>query len=114
MFKNQAKKIFKQICCIMGDCGYKDSRDLAWKVIEKGKKWAILKDEIYCQIIKQTTRNPNIKNCMKGWKLLYLCLSTFSPSIEMVSFFFFFFFCCNASICFFFLFLGNVYFITYC
>lgn len=81
--KQESRHIFKQICCIQGHCMYRNPRDLPFKIIEKGIKFYPIRDEIYFQIIKQTQRNPNEISCLKGWKLLYLCLSSFTPSYEM-------------------------------
>lgn len=39
-----------------------------------------LKDEIYCQLCKQLTRNPSVNAAMNGWLLLNACLVTFPPS----------------------------------
>ncbi|EEY70052.1 uncharacterized protein PITG_06612 [Phytophthora infestans T30-4] len=39
-----------------------------------------LKDEIYCQMCKQLTRNPSVNAAMNGWLLLNACLVTFPPS----------------------------------
>ena len=81
--KLQALKIFKQICCVCGDCPYRNNRDLPMKIIQKGLEYTILRDEIFAQLIKQTRSNPSSKSCLHAWKLLYLCLSAFTPSHEM-------------------------------
>ena len=79
----ESKHIFKQICCIQGHCMYRNPKDLPFKIIEKGIKYHAIRDEIYMQLIKQTRRNPDLKSALKAWKLLYLCLSSFTPSYEM-------------------------------
>ncbi|KAK1940507.1 Unconventional myosin-VIIb [Phytophthora citrophthora] len=42
-----------------------------------------LKDEIYCQLCKQLTRNPSRNAVLNGWLLLNACLVTFPPSLPL-------------------------------
>ncbi|KAG6866661.1 hypothetical protein C0991_000771 [Blastosporella zonata] len=39
-----------------------------------------LRDEIYCQLMKQLTGNPSTESTFKGWQLLCVALITFPPS----------------------------------
>uniref|UniRef100_A0A0W0FWJ9 Rho gtpase activator n=1 Tax=Moniliophthora roreri TaxID=221103 RepID=A0A0W0FWJ9_MONRR len=39
-----------------------------------------LRDEIYCQVMKQLTKNPSPESVFKGWQLLCVLLITFPPS----------------------------------
>jgi len=77
--KNEAKEIFKSILGYMKDRFHAYPVTLAHEVVFRGVEEPLLRDEIYCQLIKQSTRNPNPDSLILGWKLLYLCCSTFPP-----------------------------------
>jgi hypothetical protein len=45
-----------------------------------------VRDEIYCQLVKQLIDNPGKSSVARGWNLMALCLSTFPPSDEFENF----------------------------
>jgi hypothetical protein len=78
-----ALKIFKLVQRIMGDRrrdkGTTDMDDMLF-IVERGIQSADLRDEIFVQICKQVTKNPNQQNVFKGWELMAVMLVAFPPS----------------------------------
>ena len=56
------------------------------EMLNMGRDHPMLRDEIYCQLVKQTTNCPERGALVKAFKLLYLCLSSFaiSPEVSLV------------------------------
>ncbi|XP_058887148.1 unconventional myosin-VIIa-like isoform X3 [Acipenser ruthenus] len=67
----------------MGDYPSKRTRsvnELTDQIFEAALKSEPLKDEIFCQILKQLTENHVKYSEEKGWELLWLCTGLFPPS----------------------------------
>lgn len=55
-------------------------------VLQKGLAVEELRDEIYSQLIKQTTENPNRDTLVKYWELLVFCSATFLPTQKLIKY----------------------------
>ncbi|BBN19186.1 hypothetical protein Mp_8g08530 [Marchantia polymorpha subsp. ruderalis] len=65
----------------MGDVPTKRGRIFhIHQILSAGIKYAGLRDEVFTQIIKQTTSNPSRLSNVKGWQAMALCCGTFRPS----------------------------------
>ncbi|KAG8936973.1 hypothetical protein FRC03_000245 [Tulasnella sp. 419] len=49
-------------------------------MLSEGLAHGELRDEIYCQVVKQLSNNPNPESTFHGWQLLCVLLVTFPPS----------------------------------
>ena len=83
---NEAVQTFKNLTGYMGDRpSKKPPLDHAKKILLSTLAAPEeLRDEIYCQLCKQTTENPGDESLKKGWELFALCLATFPPSTEFM------------------------------
>ncbi|XP_059682836.1 unconventional myosin-VIIa isoform X2 [Gavia stellata] len=84
----EACMAFIAVLKYMGDYPSKRTRsvnELTDQIFEGALKAEPLKDEIYCQTLKQLTDNHIKYSEEKGWELLWLCTGLFPPSNILLS-----------------------------
>jgi len=72
--------LFKGIQAFMLDRVYSFPDGCAVEVLTQGLEHEELRDEIYVQLAKQLTANPNEESVRRGWVLMGLACETFGPS----------------------------------
>jgi len=84
----EAVLIFKAILEYMGDRkpGFvvKDINEIAYNVIKVAVDNPQLRDELYVQLVRQTTQNPSEKSEERGWEFICMVLETYMlPSFHI-------------------------------
>jgi len=80
-----AKNNFKNVQCFMKDIYHAYPTSCGHQVLHTGYYEPKLRDEIYCQLIKQTRSNPSRESELLGWRLMYFSLRAFPPSEDLAS-----------------------------
>lgn len=78
---NLACGIFKDLCKLLkGEMKSEHYNLTIQSTIAYGIERGELRDEIFCQIIRQVSNNPKEEAVMRGWHFLTLCVIGFPPS----------------------------------
>ncbi|KAJ6240026.1 rho gtpase activation protein [Anaeramoeba flamelloides] len=83
-YSEMAVEVFKNLMIYMGEIVTKEKSDILAisDIIKMGLKTPELRDEIYVQAVKQTTKNPNKHSEIKGWAAFCILIHSFLPSQE--------------------------------
>jgi len=86
--ETQAVKCFRNVTGFMGDrSSNKELSGHAEKLLKLClNSPAELRDEVYCQVIKQTTSNPDADSTLAGWQLLAILAGAIAPSEDFKPF----------------------------
>ncbi|XP_053552454.1 rho GTPase-activating protein 39 isoform X2 [Bombina bombina] len=87
LIKKEACEMFKLVQVYMGDRQARTDRNQVALVMVT-KCWSMqgLRDELYMQLVRQTTNNMNYRSLSWGWELIAISLSFFSPSPKFQSY----------------------------
>ncbi|KAM5135162.1 LOW QUALITY PROTEIN: myosin XVB [Mantella aurantiaca] len=73
---------FMALMRFMGDQQYREQDDVKciYEILVLCREKPVLKDEVYCQVLKQITENPKTESCSRGWIVLSLLTGYFLPT----------------------------------
>ncbi|XP_014748635.1 PREDICTED: unconventional myosin-XV [Sturnus vulgaris] len=79
-----AAEVFQAVMKFMGDHPLRGQTELdaVCTILKLCAEHEVLRDEVYCQIIKQITNNTSSKpdSCQRGWRLLYILAAYYKCS----------------------------------
>ncbi|KAM6114069.1 LOW QUALITY PROTEIN: unconventional myosin-XV [Pterocles gutturalis] len=79
-----AAEAFQAVMKFMGDHPLRGQTELdaVCTILKLCREHEVLRDELYCQVIKQVTNNtsPKPDSCQKGWRLLYILAAYYQCS----------------------------------
>nr|XP_014344251.1 PREDICTED: unconventional myosin-XV [Latimeria chalumnae] len=79
-----AAEMFLAVMKFMGDCPLKSQteQDVVYIILKLCGEHEVMKDEAYCQVMKQVTNNTSTKpdSCQRGWRLLYILTAYYKCS----------------------------------
>ncbi|XP_030632868.1 rho GTPase-activating protein 39 isoform X2 [Chanos chanos] len=79
--RKEACEMFKLVQAYMGDRPSRlDRRHIALLIVTKCWSMQGLRDELYVQLVRQTTGNTSPRSLAAGWELMAVSLAFFSPS----------------------------------
>lgn len=79
--RKEACEMFKHVQAYMGDRPSRlDRRHAALLIVTKCWGMQGLRDELYVQLVRQTTGNTSPRSLAAGWELMAVCLAFFAPS----------------------------------
>ncbi|ETN74934.1 hypothetical protein NECAME_12604 [Necator americanus] len=82
-----ASSMFIFVMKYMGDQPSRRSRlgtDLTDNIFKPAIAHEILRDELYCQLLRQVTFNPSMLSEERGWELIWLATGLFAPSTSLM------------------------------
>lgn len=80
----EATLLHKNLLGFMGDKRMPFPAMLAHKILESGFEKEYLRDEIFCQVMKQLRKNPGPDSVGKGWQIFAMASSAFLPSADFL------------------------------
>ena len=89
VLKDVKKSALRAHDVVLKFMGTKKESKLSKKTIEmltNALRLPDMRDEVYVQITKQLTNNPQPETIPKGWELMALCLAVFPPSSSLEDF----------------------------
>ncbi|XGW09151.1 hypothetical protein V3C99_011454 [Haemonchus contortus] len=88
--EEQCRDAITMFMCLlkyMGDQPSRRSRlgtDLTDSIFKPAIAHEILRDELYCQLLRQLTMNPSMLSEERGWELVWLATGLFAPSTSLL------------------------------